>query len=152
MAGEAARAPGAEGLGPEPIVFFDGDCGLCHRSVAFLLERDRDGRLRFAHLQGDLARRLLPPAMRDVGRDGTVVLLEPAAGPRVSRRSEAVLRALGYLPPPWRWLGLLSGIRPLYPAADLAYRFIVHRRREWFGGADRCALPDARYRARFLDG
>jgi len=147
---ERATAPGCP-LGPEPVVFFDGTCGLCHRSVAFLLDRDRDGQLRFAHLQGGLAARLLAPEMRDIGPDGSVVLFEPAAGGRVSRRSEAVLRALAHLPPPWRWLGALATIRPFLPLADVAYRFVVHRRAAWFGRGDQCALPDARLRARFLE-
>ena len=38
--------------------------------MAFLIERDRQARLRFAHLQGDLAAHLLAPETRDVGLDG----------------------------------------------------------------------------------
>lgn len=149
---EAPRAGSStEPAGFEPIVFFDGTCGLCHRSVAFLLEHDRAGRLRFAHLQGGLAARVLPPDFRDVGPDGTVVLFERAVGNRISRRSEAVFRALAYLPAPWRWIGALATLRALLPLTDVAYRFIVHRRAAWFGQTDQCAIPDARLRARFLE-
>jgi predicted DCC family thiol-disulfide oxidoreductase YuxK len=152
VAPEAQRTgPSSEPVGAEPVVFFDGACGFCHRSVAFLLARDRAGRLRFAHLQGGFAARVLPPDFRDVGPDGFVVLLEPAAGNRISRRSEAVFRALGYLPAPWRWVGALATLRPLLPLADVAYRFVVHRRTSWFGRTDQCAVPDARLRARFLE-
>ncbi|PYS45149.1 MAG: thiol-disulfide oxidoreductase, partial [Acidobacteria bacterium] len=30
-----------------PIVLYDGVCGLCNRAVQFLLKRDRHDRLRF---------------------------------------------------------------------------------------------------------
>jgi predicted DCC family thiol-disulfide oxidoreductase YuxK len=134
-----------------PVVFFDGDCGLCERSVQFLLARDPDGALSFAPLQGAFARRLLPDAWRDVGPGGTVVLYEPDAGGRCTRRSEAILRALRYLPSPWGWLGALAAARPLLPLFDAAYRFVVRRRIRWFGYADRCRLPDPSLRSRFID-
>lgn len=37
---------------PGPVLFFDGECGLCHRVVLWLLRRDGRGVLRFAPLQG----------------------------------------------------------------------------------------------------
>ena len=42
-----------------PIVFYDGVCGLCNRLVQFLLKHDREGRLRFASLQSDFAAKVL---------------------------------------------------------------------------------------------
>src|SRR5688572_29502481 len=35
-----------------PVLFFDGECGLCNRVVRLLLRLDRRGALRFAPLQG----------------------------------------------------------------------------------------------------
>lgn len=132
-----------------PTVFFDGGCVLCHRSVAFLMRRDRAGRLRFAPLQGETARRLLSPAEIDAGREGTVALHEPGAG-RTSVRAAAVLRALGYLPPPWRWLAPLADT-PLRRPLDALYRFVARNRARWFGREEACALPDPSMRARLLD-
>ena len=41
---------------PPDQVFYDGHCGLCHRTVLFLLTRDRDGALfRFGPLFGEVA-------------------------------------------------------------------------------------------------
>lgn len=36
----------------EKIIFYDGDCGLCQRSIAFLAAIDRTKQLRFAPLNG----------------------------------------------------------------------------------------------------
>lgn len=44
---------------PGPVVLFDGECGLCQRIVRLLLRLDRQGRLRFAPLQGPAAQAFL---------------------------------------------------------------------------------------------
>ena len=44
----------------EKILFFDGDCSLCRRSVRFLMKQDRKKQVYFAPLQGKTARELLP--------------------------------------------------------------------------------------------
>jgi hypothetical protein len=44
---------------PDPVLLFDGECGLCQRLVRVLLGLDRRGRLRFAPLQGPAAQSYL---------------------------------------------------------------------------------------------
>ena len=44
---------------PEPVLFFDGECGLCQRVVRLLLRMDREGRLHFAPLQGGASQAFL---------------------------------------------------------------------------------------------
>lgn len=43
----------------QPVLLFDGECGLCHACVRLLLRADRAGKLRFAPLQGAAARAFL---------------------------------------------------------------------------------------------
>ena len=38
------------------LVLYDGECGLCDRSVQFLLRHDKKGVLTYAPLQGEAAR------------------------------------------------------------------------------------------------
>ena len=45
--------------GSNPIILYDGVCGLCNRLVKFLLNHDKDGRLRFASLQSEFAEKVL---------------------------------------------------------------------------------------------
>jgi predicted DCC family thiol-disulfide oxidoreductase YuxK len=141
----------AAGLANAPIVFFDGACPLCNRSVAFLAARDSEGRLRFAHLQGEVARGALDPSLRDVGRDGTVVLLEPSAAGRVSVRSAAVLRALAHADARSAWLARLAEHPLAVRLLDVLYRALARRRDRWFGREEACTVPDPALRARFLD-
>ena len=45
---------------PQHLVFFDGECGLCDRTVQWLLNNDDNELLYFAPLQGEQAQRVLP--------------------------------------------------------------------------------------------
>src|SRR4051812_37486572 len=55
LAGGGRRWSGAMTDAPVPVLFFDGECGLCNRVVRLLLRLDTRGRLRFAPLQGPVA-------------------------------------------------------------------------------------------------
>lgn len=134
------------------IVFYDGYCGLCDRLVHFLLTRDAAGRLRFAPLQGAVARRELVPAGLDPNDVDTVVVLADSGGttPRVLARSRAVLHAFAQLGGLW---ALLAGVGFLVPTfmADAIYRGVARRRYRIFGRYDVCPLPRPEWRDRFLD-
>ena len=75
-----------------PVMLFDGVCNLCNASVNFVLDRDRDARLRFASLQSESGRGLL--AARGValpeGDPDSMVLVE---GDRVWVRSRARVKS-----------------------------------------------------------
>lgn len=136
---------------PGPVVFIDGACLLCHRTVAFLAPRDRGGVLHFAPLQGELAADWLPPESRDVGAGGAVVFLEPDRGDRMSVRSAAVLRILGRLGSGWSVLAPLASIPGVARILDVPYRWIARNRDRWFGRDDACLVPSPDVRARFLE-
>lgn len=130
--------------GDPPVVFYDGECGLCDGFVQWLLRRDPRGRLRYAPLQGETAHRILGPPEGDAG-GWTVVLLRDG---RRLERSDAVLAILAELGAPWSWLAPLRivprGLR------DAVYRFVAARRYRWFGKRDACRMPRPEEAARFL--
>ena len=132
---------------PKPLLLFDGECGLCARTVRFVLARDRVGRLRFASLQSDLGRSVLVESGLDPDALSTLVLLDEEG--RVWTRSDAALRVAGDLRWPWRWarVGLVvpRGVR------DLVYRFVARYRISWFGTADACELPAPGVAERFVE-
>ncbi len=129
-----------------PVVLYDGTCGLCHRSVRWLLRHERDHALAFAPLQGATAAALrarfpqIPTAL------STVVLVD---GDRVRLRSKAFLYVGKHLRAPWRWM---YGVRWLPGIVlDLGYRFVAAiRYRIWGKVDDACELPAPEQRARFL--
>jgi predicted DCC family thiol-disulfide oxidoreductase YuxK len=137
---DPAKAP-ATGAG---LVLYDGQCGLCNRSVRWLIEHDR-GRLRYAPLQGPTAtaaRARFPEIPQTLE---TVVFIE---GERAYLRTKAFLHVARHLTWPWRagyafrWLpaGLI----------DPLYRFVARNRYRWFGSYDECRLPTQAERHRML--
>ena len=126
-----------------PIIFFDGVCGLCNRSVDLLLRWDAKGVLRFAPLQGTTAQAMLP---EEQVRDLDSLVLKDAQG--IHRRSDAALLALEHLGDGWRGVGLLRALpRGL---RDAVYGLVARHRYRWFGKRTSCRLPTAAERERFL--
>lgn len=130
---------------PDPVVFFDGVCGLCNHSVNWLLARDPEHRLRFAPLQGQTAAALLSAELRD--RLDTLVFLRNG---NTYIRTAAVSRILMTLGGRWSLLGGLFWIIPS-PIRNLGYRVVSSLRYRLFGKHDACRLPTPAERAVFLD-
>jgi len=131
-----ARSADREASSPD-LLFFDGDCGLCHGLVGFVARRNPV--CRFAPLGGATFLRRIPAGDR-YGLPDSVILLQ---GDRVLLRSEAVLRLLASLGPGWR---LLAALGRMVPRAwrDRLYNGVARLRRR-FGrppsGACRLGAP-----------
>ena len=135
-----------------PIVLYDGVCGLCNRLVQFLLKRDKQGRLRFASLQSDFAERVLTRHginPKDLDTVHVVVNYE-RPGEKVLGRSDAILHAGEELGTPWKTLALIARIVPR-PLRDVVYRFVARNRYRVFGKYETCMLPDPNQKDRFVD-
>ena len=127
-----------------PIVLFDGECGLCSRSVQFILKRDPHGRFHFAPLQSAFAQELLRE--REVTLElESVVLID---GRRAFTRSTAALQIARGLRSPWPILGLMLAVPR--PIRDGVYRLIARNRYRLFGRVDSCRLLAPEQRDRFL--
>ncbi len=130
-----------------PILLYDGVCGLCARSVRWILRHERDHDMRFAPLQGETAAALRARHPRIPTELSTVVLVDPEHD-RVHLRSKAFLYAARHLRAPWRWLYGLRWIPGFLP--DLGYRVVAALRYRIFGKKDACEIPAPDQRARFL--
>ena len=138
--------------GSNPIILYDGVCGLCNRLVKFLLKHDKDGRLRFASLQSEFAEKVLRRHGFDAKDLDTVHVVEnyDQPGERVLQRSDAILRAGRELGGFWGTSSSVAQVVPR-PIRDLVYRFVATNRYSVFGKYDTCMLPDPNQRSRFLD-
>jgi predicted DCC family thiol-disulfide oxidoreductase YuxK len=116
------------------------------------LKHDTEGRLRFASLQSDFAKKVLNRHGIDATDLDTVQVVEnyEQPGERVLQRSDAILRAGRELGGFW---GMSSAVGGVVPRAlrDLVYRFVATNRYRVFGKYDTCMLPDPSQRSRFLD-
>jgi len=127
-------------------VFYDGQCGLCHRTVQFLLKRDPEGLLfRYATLQGETAQSLLEP-LHD--RPDSVAIVTPEK--QIFVRGDAAIhigKALGGL---WAFIGAAFSLLPR-GVRDWMYNQIAQRRYRLFGTrSESCPILPAEQRAFFL--
>lgn len=129
---------------PGPVVLYDGECGLCNRSVKFLLARD-GGQLWYAPLQGETAHALRTRHPEIPATLESVVLVDHD---RVYLRSKAFLYGAKYLTRPWRWAYALRWL-PAF-VLDLGYRVIAKIRYRVWGKYDTCRLPTTDERAKLL--
>jgi predicted DCC family thiol-disulfide oxidoreductase YuxK len=136
---------------PNPIVLYDGVCGLCNRAVQFLLKRDRHDRFRFASLQSEFAANLLQRHGIDHNQLDTVyaVLDYGKPGEKLLSKGDAFLlfaRVLGGI---WSVARLVKVVPR--PVRNWLYDFIAANRYRVFGKAESCMLPDPAYRHKFLE-
>jgi predicted DCC family thiol-disulfide oxidoreductase YuxK len=128
-----------------PIVVFDGECVLCSRFVQFILRHDRNGRFRLLAAQSPTGAALYRHFGLDQIQFGTYILLQDG---RAYLRSEASIRILEGLGPPWR-LAVLARIFPR-PLRDAFYDFVARNRLRWFGTRPTCSTPDPSQADRFI--
>ena len=129
------------------VLFFDGDCGFCFASVRRVSRLDKRGRVDFAPLQGELARKL-GLENHAAASGGTMVLLREDDGQRFFR-SDALIelgKAVGGLA---RALLLLSILPKSW--RDALYQCLADRRHRLRGISDTCGVPDERLRARLRE-
>ena len=131
------------------MVFYDGACGLCHRTVRFAIARDRDGRrFRFAALGSEAFRRLVPETLRR-GLPDSIVVLTPDG--TLLARSSAIVHILDRIGGPWRLQGKLLALVPR-GIRDLGYDGVARVRHRLFRKPpDACPVTPPELRARFED-
>lgn len=114
-------------------VLYDGSCGLCHRSVRFLIAEDTAG-TSFVY------------APQEGG--GATVVVETADG-RTLTKSEAVIHLTHRLGGMWRVLGIAFSLVPRV-IRDFGYDFVARIRYRIFGKTkDACPLMPPELRSRF---
>ncbi len=133
-----------ESLKEHPIVFFDGVCGLCNRSVDFILTRDKRRTFRFAPLQGDTAKQCLTSKFHH--NINNIVFVDETGQ---YHKSSAVVRVLRKLSGVWPTLGILLWLIPK-PIRDSGYSIIARFRYKLFGKLEACRLPKPGEQDQFL--
>ena len=130
------------------IVFYDGYCVLCSKSVDFILSRDHRATFRFASLQSDFSKRILTKSgypIEHIQNLNNVVYLRNDV---LKIKSDAVLSIL------WDIGGIyrISFLVYLLPRVvrDFAYDRVAKLRYRIFGKRDTCRVPTPQEMSRFL--
>jgi predicted DCC family thiol-disulfide oxidoreductase YuxK len=128
------------------MIFYDGACGLCHRTVRFVLAQDRAGVFRFAPLGGEAFREAIPESSRASLPDSVVV---STAEGKLLVRSAALLYILRRLGGVWHMVGVFARAIPT-PLRDYLYDRIAGARYRLFATpVDACPIIPEDLRARF---
>ena len=133
---------------PSELVFYDGHCGLCHRTVCFLLLRDRDGEsFRFAPLFGETFGQHVPREEHAGLADSLVVLRSDGV---LLQRASGVFHTLRRIGGAWGLLGIVGGWLPTV-LTDWGYdRIAAIRHRLFKRPTEVCPLVPQDLRSRFL--
>lgn len=125
------------------IVFYDGECGFCNRTVAFVLRHDTSKRIRFASIQSEYTLNLFKQKGFEAPDLSTFYFLENGA---LYKKSTAALRLLKYFSFPFS-LFRVFWIIPRF-IRDGFYNAIAKRRKRLSKGY--CVMPAKEDSDRFL--
>ena len=120
------------------VLFFDGDCAFCSRSVRWVARLDRRARVSFAPLQGTLSARF-GLSGHVVEKGGTMVLLREDDG-RTFTRSDALLELCSALGGGWNLLRVFKWVPGWL--RDKIYQWLADNRHRLIKPGDACAMPD----------
>lgn len=118
------------------IVFYDGDCLLCSKTITFLLSKDIKHQLLFSALTGETYSKIKNTI--DLTQKNTVVLFKDNS---FYSKSTAILQIMKVLPYPWKLLYGFIIIPKIF--RDFIYDIIAINRYRWFGKTEYCFSGNA---------
>ena len=98
-------------MSSQKIVFYDGDCGFCNRSVNFILKNDKTKTIQFAMLQSDYTKETFIKNGWESADLSTFYFYENEI---LYERSTAALRLTKYFKYPQRFLVVFYGVPVLW--------------------------------------
>lgn len=125
----------------QPIIFYDGLCGLCDKSVQFVLKHDTQNKFLFCALQDNYAKQIL-------GNNITFDTFILYHNNKIYTQSTAALITLKLLGGFWQLLYIFI-IVPAF-IRNAVYQYIAKNRYKWFGKYDTCKIPTAETKKRFI--
>jgi predicted DCC family thiol-disulfide oxidoreductase YuxK len=130
-------------------IFYDGQCGLCHHVVRFVIAEDVDGtKFRFAPLQGSSLESFVRANERAGLPDSVIVRTTDGS---LLTRSAAFVHILRRLGGAWRVIAVTVALLP-HLLVDAAYDSIARIRYVIFGRrTNSCPVVSPELRIRFVD-
>ncbi len=131
------------------LVFYDAQCGLCNRSVQFIIQNDKTQCFVFAPLDGTTAKIFLPTFQNSLNSTETLILVENyrSEHPHFYAYGKGALRIAWHLGGKWALLGWLSFLPGFF--FNWAYRLLA-RNRHLFLSSPSCDRSFIRFKDRFL--
>jgi predicted DCC family thiol-disulfide oxidoreductase YuxK len=133
-----------------PVLLYDGVCGLCNRTVQFVLRHDREKKFRFAPLQSAFAAGVLGKKGVSASDLNSFYIVVFRGEDVLLERSDAAIFLMNELPGIWP---TVARVLRLFPRAirDWGYRVIARSRYRLFGKYETCPVPSEAERERFIE-
>jgi predicted DCC family thiol-disulfide oxidoreductase YuxK len=129
-----------------PIIFFDGHCILCDKTVNWIIKKDKKTLFRFVAIpQNEKFWDSIPKGY--ALKNANSVMLYDQNG--FKTKSSAILHICKKLGLPINLLTLFFIVPPFI--RNGIYSFIARNRYKWFGNYEDCLIPDESVKKRFLD-
>lgn len=125
------------------ILFFDGECLLCNKTVQWILKNEKDNAIQFCSLQSKFAQQNTPQELKYVD---SVILLKNG---QFYTHFDAFIKIIPHLKWQWKWLYLLK-IIPQF-LRNQFYNFIARNRKKWFGYSDSCWFNNVEFNKRLIE-
>ena len=128
---------------PKQIVFYDGDCGFCNRTVGFVLKHEKSSEIYFTALQSEFSKQFFEAKNIHLIDFETFYFFSDG---ELYERSTAGLELSRYLRFPYSLVICLKWIPKKW--RDAVYNRIAKNRKKLAGNY--CFLPDTEQRKRFI--
>lgn len=127
------------------IILFDGVCNLCNGAINYVIKRDQKNVFKFAALQSEIGQELTAKFKIDGSKVDSIILID---GDKHYEKSTAALYIAKHL----------SGAYPLLfgfiivpkNIRNAVYDYVARNRYKWFGKKDKCMIPTAELKNKFL--
>jgi predicted DCC family thiol-disulfide oxidoreductase YuxK len=131
--------------GSKMVMFYDAECGLCSRSVQFVLAHEANATMLFAPLQSKWGQIVLRSLGKQLNDFDSVIVYKSG---ELLQRSTAVARIAHTLKRPYCWLAVLE-LLPLF-VRDFCYSLVARNRHSLFKKTDSCLILSDETRTRFI--
>ncbi|MEO9966488.1 MAG: DCC1-like thiol-disulfide oxidoreductase family protein [Reichenbachiella sp.] len=128
------------------LILYDGVCRFCNHSVNFILDHERNEKLRFTALQSELGKSIL--LKYNLPEDYTESLLY-LENNNLYSHSKAAFKISNFLKMPWRIVVVFSLLPSIL--TDWGYNKIAKHRYALMGTTDACMIPGPESKSRFLE-
>ncbi|WP_271424518.1 thiol-disulfide oxidoreductase DCC family protein [Aequorivita sinensis] len=127
------------------IILFDGVCNLCNGAINYVIKRDPNNVFKFAALQSEIGQELTAKFKIDGSKIDSIILID---GDKHYEKSTAALYIAKHLSGAYP---LLFGfiIVPKF-IRNAVYDYVARNRYKWFGKKDKCMIPTAELKNKFL--
>lgn len=120
----------------QTILYYDGFCVLCNKSIRFIINRDRKNQFKIGFLN----------SLKKQDKHDSVVLVHKGIK---YQYSTAVIKSLILLGGIYKLTALLF----IFPKSlrDFVYKMIARNRYKWFGRHNTCPTLPEKWKARLID-